>query len=53
MNYTPTQLKDALRILKAFRDSPNHSKAVKQAIAVAVEAVKKCEVRNSEQEPFK
>ncbi len=39
--YTPTQLKDALRILKHFRDSPNYSKAVRQAMAVAVDAVKK------------
>lgn len=39
--YTPSQLKDSLRILKAFRDNPNYSKAVRQAMAIAVEAVKK------------
>ncbi len=37
--YTPTQLKDALRILKAFRDNQNYSKAIKQAINIAIEAV--------------
>lgn len=41
MNYTPTQLKDALRILRTFRDNPNYSKAVKQAMNIAVEAIKK------------
>lgn len=41
VNYTPTQLKDALRILKAFRDNQNYSKTVRQSMAIAIEIVKK------------
>lgn len=39
--YTPTQLKDALRILKAFRDNQNYSKTVRQSMAIAIEIIKK------------
>lgn len=41
MNYTPTQLKDALRILKAFRDNQNYSKTVRRSMAIAIEIIKK------------
>ena len=34
--YTPTQLKDAIRILKALRDNRGYSKAVRQALAIAI-----------------
>lgn len=38
-NHTTAQLKDALRILKAFKESQNFSKAVKRAMQIAIEAI--------------
>lgn len=46
--YTPTQLKDALRILKALRDSQEYSKAVRQALAIAIYIIEETRQKGSE-----
>ena len=48
MKYTPTQLKDAVRILKAFRDNQIYSKAVRQAFAIAVYIIEETRQKGSE-----
>ena len=38
-NHTTTQMKDAIRILKVFKDSCDYSKAVKRAMEIAIIAI--------------
>lgn len=38
-NHTTSQMKDAIRILKVFRDSCEYSKAVKKAMEIAIGAI--------------
>lgn len=38
-NHTTSQMKDAIRILKAFKDSQGNSKAVRRAMDIAISAI--------------